>query len=570
MTDFLLTDKQIQHFIINGFIQVKTDLPDLVHREIFRKTDGVFNKIRSRDEEWAYNPQNNVLPRVPELQQIIDTPQVKGALTSLLGNNYIMLPHRHCHPNYPEIEKPEERKLIMGMHKDGHAGGQKPRHRGPRWAILFYYPQECPDELGPTVIVPRSHYYQNLARHRDENPNLIVKKGDDGNYELPEHYIERTLLPLSGGFGTISIMHFDVGHSVITNLLKENRYGQKFVFMRTEEPVEPTWNNTSVHWQQPEVSGISDHEILWTYIWNWMRGNTDRFSSNKQQEPDFTLEELQTLLDSVSEKDRLAATNRLGFLRNEASPAVPQLVTMLRDESEAVRLNAAYSLAAIGKAAQPELDELLKKDKEFFELDPVTHISIAAHALGGMGAEGVDILVANLNAKDEHTRAWAAYGLGEIGTAASTALSALVGQLDDPSPHVRRHVLSAIGIIASDDDKVESVLAAELRKEPDGEIRQYVLQAMFRIGPSSSDSIEIINSSLEDKDPYVSAYAAEQLFRTGTDEAFRSLVPYLRSNRWFREEPMTTEKREERMRKFKEKVALRKKAPELKVTVGGG
>ena len=122
------------------------------------------------------------------------------------------------------------------------------------------------------------------------------------------------------------------------------------------------------------------------------------------------MEELQTLLDSVSEKDRLAATNRLGFLRNEASPAVPQLVTMLRDESEAVRLNAAYSLAAIGKAAQPELDELLKKDKEFFELDPVTHISIAAHALGGMGAEGVDILVANLNAKDEHTRAWAAYG----------------------------------------------------------------------------------------------------------------------------------------------------------------
>ena len=492
MSSHLLSDAAIRQFIVDGYVQVQTDLPETVHRTIFDKTDAIFSKIRSPETEWAYNPLNNVLPVVPELQQIMDAPQVRGALTSLLGRNYVMLPHRHCHPNFsrPEASVADGRKLLMGIHKDGHAGGQKPRHRVPRWAILFYYPQECPDEQGPTAIVPRSHYQHNLARHGDSDPLLTLNPRGDGTYGLPDHYIHRTMLPLACGLGTVSIMHFDVGHSVVENLAQQHRYGQKFVFMRTEEPDGPTWDSRTEDWEQPDVAAIPDHEILWTYIWNWMRGAGDRFqraAGARLQRRGAT--ELVGLLEAPEPAQRLQAANELGFLRSAAADTegtVAALVRALRDEYEPVRLNAAYALGAIGAPAQAPLLELLNTDAAFFEFDPVTHVSIAAHALGAVGASAVAPLAERLAADGEHTRCWAAYALGEIGRPAAGALRQLLAAAGDGSPNLRRHALSAIGIIATPADGVEEALVERLRREPESELRQYVLQAMFRIGPSSA------------------------------------------------------------------------------------
>ena len=437
MSSHLLSDAAIRQFIVDGYVQVQTDLPETVHRTIFDKTDAIFSKIRSPEVEWAYNPLNNVLPVVPELQQIMDAPQVRGALTSLLGRNYVMLPHRHCHPNFsrPEASVADGRKLVMGIHKDGHAGGQKPRHRVPRWAILFYYPQECPDAQGPTAIVPRSHYQHNLARRGDSDPLLALNPRGDGTYGLPDHYIHRTMLPLACGLGAVAIMHFDVGHSVIENLAQQHRYGQKFVFMRTEEPDGPTWDSRTADWEQPDVAAIPDHEILWTYIWNWMRGAGDRFGrAAGARLRRRGAAELVGLLEAPEAAQRLQAANELGFLRSAAADTegtVAALVRALRDEYEPVRLNAAYALGAIGAPAQAPLLELLNTDAAFFEFDPVTHVSIAAHALGAAGGSAVAPLAERLAADGEHTRCWAAYALGEIGRPAAGALRQLLAAAGD-------------------------------------------------------------------------------------------------------------------------------------------
>ena len=578
MSSHLLSDAAIRQFIVDGYVQVQTDLPEAVHRTIFEKTDAIFSKIKSPEVEWAYNPLNNVLPVVPELQQIMDAPQVRGALTSLLGRNYVMLPHRHCHPNFAKPapdSAADGRKLIMGIHKDGHAGGQKPRHRVPRWAILFYYPQECPDEQGPTVIVPRSHFQHNLARQGDSDPLLSLPPRGDGTYGLPDHYIHRTMLPLACGLGAVSIMHFDVGHSVIENLAQQPRYGQKFVFMRTEEPEAPTWDHQAEHWEQPDVSAIPDHEILWTYIWNWMRGAGDRFQrgagARLQRR---TAAELVCLLEAPEVARRLQAANELGFLRSDAADTegtVAALVRALRDEYEPVRLNAAYALGAIGAPAQAPLLELLNTDAPFFDFDPVTHVSIAAHALGAVGAPAVAPLAERLAADREHTRCWAAYALGEIGLPAAGALPRLLAAAGDASPNVRRHALSAIGIIATPADGVEEALIERLECEPESELRQYVLQALFRIGPSSGAGVPALAAALADDDGYVGAYAAEQLYRTGTPAAFAALVPYLRGQRWFPHEPLSEQRiTEQRQRRRAESLAKRRRAPELSVTVGAG
>lgn len=577
MSTHLLSDAAVRRFIVDGYVQVRTELPEAVHRAIFEKTDAIFSKIRSPEVEWAYNPLNNVLPVVPELQGIMDAPQVRGALTSLLGRNYVMLPHRHCHPNFakPAAAGANGRRLIMGIHKDGHAGGQKPRHRVPRWAILFYYPQECPDEQGPTVIVPRSHYQHNLARRGDPDPLLTLTPHDSGTYGLPEHYIHRTMVPLTGGLGAVSIMHFDVGHSVIENLAQQHRYGQKFVFMRTEEPAAPTWDNRTAEWEQPDVRAIPDHEILWTYVWNWMRGAADRFQRGPgERGRRLTAGALIDRLQAPVAEHRLQAANELGFLRGaggDVEAVVVALVRALRDDYEPVRLNAAYALGAVGPSAQAPLLELLAADEAFYEFDPVTHVSIAAHALGAMGAAAVAPLAERLTAAGEHTRAWAAYALGEIGRPAAVALPRLLAAAGDPAPNVRRHALSAIGIIAAPADGIEEALLERLQREPESELRQYVLQALFRIGPTGGAGIPALAAALDDADGYVGAYAAEQLFRTGTPDAYAALVPYLRGQRWFPHAPISEQQHLKRLeRRRADRLGKRRRAPELAVTVGGG
>ena len=89
----LLSDEEVQRFIVDGYTTVQAGFPTPVHDEICQKVDEVFEK--------EGNVGNNLLPRVPEIQLVFDHPAVRGALTSLLGPEYIMNPHRHGHLNPP-------------------------------------------------------------------------------------------------------------------------------------------------------------------------------------------------------------------------------------------------------------------------------------------------------------------------------------------------------------------------------------------------------------------------------------------------------------------------------------
>ena len=82
-----LTDAQMRDFIVNGHLTIKTDLPRSFHETIYRKTQELTEK--------EGNLGNNILPRVPELQAVFEEPAVRGAFTSILGENYAMHSHRH-------------------------------------------------------------------------------------------------------------------------------------------------------------------------------------------------------------------------------------------------------------------------------------------------------------------------------------------------------------------------------------------------------------------------------------------------------------------------------------------
>ncbi|MXW78036.1 MAG: phytanoyl-CoA dioxygenase, partial [Gemmatimonadetes bacterium] len=82
----LLSDEEVQRFIVDGCLTVQADYPPSFHAGIRDQIEAVFA------EEG--NPGNNILPRVPQIGRVFEHPNVQGALTSLLGPDYILNPHR--------------------------------------------------------------------------------------------------------------------------------------------------------------------------------------------------------------------------------------------------------------------------------------------------------------------------------------------------------------------------------------------------------------------------------------------------------------------------------------------
>ena len=522
---------------MNGYASVTTDVPTHIHETIYDKTDELFAGAMDFRGDRQYNPLNNILPLVPELQVVLESPEVRGALTSILGNGYVMHPHRHCHPNFadstPSGKGNGEERLMMPLHKDGHAGGKRPRHRTPRWAILFYYPQPCLAEQGPTCIIPGTQYIREFMLDGERQRHEIHVEGGNGTRLLSESFLNRNIVPMSGELGTVWIMHFDMVHSFLQNYVPLNRYGMKFVFMRTEQPTAPSWNSGTAIWQPPEVNHVPyDAEVLWTYIWNWMCGKTDLYETDRLD----TMMDLASAVAALKADDpnvRMKVANQLGFMRTGATEAVPALVDALKDSYEPVRRNAIYALGAIGKPAVEPLIEALDSEKGAFKMEPILHICDAAHGLAATGASAVPALITALQDGRENVRASAAYALGEMGPIAAEAVDGLIGLLTDESEEVRRHATSALGMIKVPSSKTVPALIEVLEDREDTDLAFFAAQALTRIGPDAVEAIPALREALMSESAYVRGFAAEALSRIGTAEALQALVPFLRTARWF-------------------------------------
>ena len=546
----LLNDEQVRHFIVNGYVNVTADVPTHIHETIYDKTDELFAGATDFRGDRQHNPLNNILPLVPELQVVLESPEVRGALTSILGNGYVMHPHRHCHPNFGAACKPKlavkssgstpsgkengEERLMMPLHKDGHAGGKRPRHRTPRWAILFYYPQPCLADQGPTCIIPGTQYIREFMLDGERQRHEVHAEGGNGTRLLSENFLNRNLVPMSGELGTVWIMHFDMVHSFLQNYVPLNRYGMKFVFMRTEQPTAPSWNSETDIWQPPEINHVPyDAEILWTYIWNWMYGKTDLYETNHPN----TIMDVASAVAALKTDDpnaRMKTANELGFMRTNAAGAVPALVDALEDSYEPVRRNAIYALGAIGEPAVESLADALGSEKEAFDMEPILHICDAAHGLAATGvSETVPALIVALQDERENVRASAAYALGEMGPVAAEAVDGLIALLTDESEEVRRHATSALGMIKVPVSKTVPALVEVLEDREDTDLAFFAAQALTRIGPDATEAVPALREALMSESAYVRGFSSEALGRIGTAEALQALVPFLRTARWF-------------------------------------
>ncbi len=422
-------DATMSEFVTRGFVSFEPELPADFHDFIHRQTRSAFT---------SGNPGNNILPLIPELTTVLEEPRVRGALSSILGPDYAMHPHRHCHVNSSGSEG-------QRLHKDAFSV----RFHRAQDALVFYYPHDVTAEMGPTAVVPGSHYH---GKQLDE--------------EMPA---EKTLC---GKAGTVAVVHYDLWHRRTANRSSADRYMIKFLFTRMSQPRAPSWNSKG-------EALPTDSSVWWplySTIWDWNAGR----SPKPQIDTDDDIQPLIEQLGDVSESVRLQAAYRLGRRGGEA--ALAALADKLLSADEEVRHAASYALSAIGPAAvetaMTALDQPRSADR-----------SIAIEVLGNIGeaaAVAVPALARLLSAGSSDERSRAAVSLGKMKGSVPEGLQALIEALrTDEDDNVRGCAALALARLAPGAPEATAALESALQ-DTSWYVRGTALEGLERIGTADA------------------------------------------------------------------------------------
>lgn len=487
----LLTDDQMRQFVAHGYLALKTDFAPEFHETMSRNIREVMKK--------EGNPGNNILPRVPEVQEVFRHPVIRGALTSVLGPEYIMHPHRHCHFTEPG-------RKVQSWHKDSYWGHAKVRNHHPWWAMIFYYDHAVDEELGPSGLMPGTQYYNNrTGDEREQNVHLL------------------------GEGGTFALIHYDLWHRGTANQSADRtRSMLKFQFVRMARPTAPTWAHNGRTWHPMNGDGPpNQHESIWQHQWQWLGGQARSNSATG------SIGKWVDQLASPDRQVRLHAADELGMLGIAAGEAISALAGVLADDYEPVALNAAYTLAGMGAPATAVLLGTLDSgDKDAMRN--------AAYGLAALGTPAVSGLIDRLDHAEEQTRGYAAYALGEIGLtgnpAAQSAVAGLTKLATDESEWVRRNLVEALGTLDVQDNATAQEAAvttlADRLQDADGQVRFTSALALTRLGLAAAAAVPALQGALKDENRYVRANAVDALNRIGTPEAQQVLIDYLLGARW--------------------------------------
>lgn len=531
-----LNDEQVRQFVADGYLTLQPSLPRDLHDTIRRRLD---ESIPDRKG----NPGNNILPLVPEMRHVLKSPEVHGALQTLLGPDYLEHPHRFCHVEEPPEDPGIDRaaKLAANCHQDSYTPLARPRHHHIRYARVMYYPQDTPESLGPTHVIPGTHLNTTL---------------NDAERARP--------LPVAGPAGTVSITHFDVGHAAGINLTGQRRFMVKFIYQRASLPAADGWAGPEHLWRDPERCGGDRMSLAWSHLWDWLRGAVDRYASLRNgalshRHPGVGVSALVSALEhDRPDADRVAAAEALATLAGDAVPAIPALMSCLNRRPDPVRVAAVYALGAIGAPAVPPLIESLRgrgdavsmlrtrmaeQHRRHGSLETALRPDDAAYALSAVGSAAVPALLDLLEGGDGWARLNSAFALGEMDRQALAAVPALIDALEDPSHLVVRTVTDALGAIGA--PEAAAPLGALFRLErPNWEeeemrtwsvrdqVRVNAATALARLGPAASAAQDDLIQALDDRCGQVATYAVEALRRIGSPAALDAAISLLTAERW--------------------------------------
>jgi HEAT repeats len=471
-----LSDGQVRSFLANGIVTVQPNLPESFHRAIYDAFDKIVpdDHIELPGKKKLHNPGNNILPLIPQLGELLEDPAVKGALTSLVGPEYFIEPHRALHNNMPADGE-------QHLHKDSYCGFKRHvRTQRPWTVIVFYYPQSTPPERGPTGVVRGSQY---ALKH----PGVTTGEAH----------------PLGGAAGCCAIAAADIWHARMRNRTNSKRFMLKFLATRLTAPSSPSWDCADDAWRDPDDAPDSyPLRPVWRSTWNWMAGKAPAHANGSA--PD------ESGLYDEDENRALATAYQLGG-------------------------RGAAGVAALAKALATAQGESLFDDRAItsdsgYQYQEAPAARAAIYGLAAAGEEAIPALVAAAGSDSALLRKFATFALGEVGARNGAVEQALTRATRDPDPQVRLNAQCSLGRSAIAVNAIESVRAG--LADADDEVRIQAAIALARGAAQGLQAPEIAAAALKDANRYVVGHAVEALDRMGTKEALRHLVPFLKTARW--------------------------------------
>ena len=139
-----LTDSEVLKFCRDGYLVLEGVVPEETnHRTFEYLEDNTFRSpIEILQEDWF-------------VDGVILNPEAVGAVRSILGNQFTLPIKMANHRSTSPMLAPQD------WHRDG----------GSRYTCeldylqVFYYPQDTPLDMGPTAVLPGSHFLYQRERH---------------------------------------------------------------------------------------------------------------------------------------------------------------------------------------------------------------------------------------------------------------------------------------------------------------------------------------------------------------------------------------------------------------------
>eukprot|EP01043_Picozoa_sp_COSAG02_P007296 COSAG02_NODE_216_length_28610_cov_57.176879_20_plen_391_part_00 len=203
-----------------------------IHEAIHERAEQLFTS------QLNYGNTRNIYPVIPELEAIMHGPTVAGALTSVLGADYVMDRRKHMHNSSSQGDQ--------RFHKDCQRGKSLTGHM-PRCCMIFYLPAGCTEGMGPSEIVPGSHCLRTLLPP-ELDTDAEVQAWNPTSMAAAHLCPLKVVTPLRQA--TMTMVHYDLVHRGTARFMDEFtadapfRPMFKFLYNRTVAPVGPSWNHT--------------------------------------------------------------------------------------------------------------------------------------------------------------------------------------------------------------------------------------------------------------------------------------------------------------------------------------
>ncbi|MGY9075064.1 MAG: phytanoyl-CoA dioxygenase family protein [Acidimicrobiales bacterium] len=507
-----LSDEQYLRFLVDGFVVIQpATLTETDHDYLYERARDLYGEARESASTTTHLDilGDHLLDQIPELRPLLDDPAVDGALTGILGADYLLHPHSFLHESVPG-DQPFHQDGNLPWNERGHY-----RSHRPDWALIFYYPQAVDEDNGPTEIVPGTQYWTQDFETADRwhAGDRIGRELDLGVLGAPDLEARDALLKQSLATlgipglerqflhvpkGSVVVASYDLMHRGSRTIEDaDDRFMFKFYFARTREPAATEVASLpNLEAVRPEIQPIVRQ------IWGWSRGtDPDGMAPSVEsgEHAGMTLaHDLEAKLLVGREDQKVEASYLLGEMATSDRAAVEVLRRALHDDAESTRRASMYGLRTAGAAAIEVLRDALQAERPSTRRLATAGLGSVAAALDSTAVES--LLVAMEEDPDDLVRSNAAYSLGQV-----VRFDAL-----DPAPveRIAQRLTARLG----PDVELDNAFNASLTRST---VRQSVAYALVQLGanhlftaPQRADLTKICES---DDDRYVRGLIAASL-----------------------------------------------------------